>query len=253
MGESVETAAPTRARGVRRAKGVARALAHYAVQLGCSERTLKGWLKIGRQAVPPDPCPLDEPMLLAAWWSRRMKQRVPDQLLKLATGMPAATVVSASSVPQTGTAGLPLFTLPGGAANVVEVGFSASLKRIRQAEATASAAYLAAVQENKDAGVIEQRQRAWERTLEALRKAEKDGAELLRESGRLMDRDDVKRALVPRHRAIVAGIRSLLRRVRPKLSGVPPAEQDRIWHAETEQLLRWLCDNEFSGKLETAA
>jgi hypothetical protein len=51
-------------------------------------RKLKGWVKIGREAVgEPDLPPFDELGQLAAWWRRNMTYKVPEYLLHLEAGV----------------------------------------------------------------------------------------------------------------------------------------------------------------------
>jgi hypothetical protein len=254
MAEDGQTRGGTRPRGGRRAEGLSRALEAYAQELGYSVRALKLWRKIGNEAEPPDPCPLDNYAQLPAWWSRRMKQKVPTRIVEAAAKASGQAVV----------AGLPLFAEPpkvdhpeeakdvqrAVVVEEAEVGLSASLDRIRRAEAVASRAYLEAVEQKLDAGVIEQRQRAWERTLEALRKIEKDGAELLKTTGELVRKSDLKAVLLPIHRALATGVRSFLRRMRPKLEGLNPTEQDKVWAQETEALFRKMNECQFTGPID---
>jgi hypothetical protein len=46
-----------------------------------SERTLKRYVAAGRKKDPVDLPPFDEPHLLAAWWRRTMKNKVPDWMV----------------------------------------------------------------------------------------------------------------------------------------------------------------------------
>lgn len=254
MAEDGQTQSGKRPRGVRRAEGLSRPLEAYAQELGYSVRALKLWRKIGNEATPPDPCPLDDYALLPAWWSRRMKQNVPARIVDAVAKFKGQAV----------TVGLPLFAAappvehkeeakaPERAVVVedAEVGLSASLSRIRKAEAAASRAYLEAIQQKDDAGVIEQRRRAWDDALESLRKLEKDGMDILRKSGETVTKSDLKAVLLPLHRALATGIRSFLRRVRPKLEGLNPTEQDRVWSQEAESLFRRLNECQFSGPID---
>lgn len=62
--------------GYREAYGV------YARRFGASTRTVKRWVADGR--AKQDPPPLDDARELKKWWTRRMKQRVPEGILKAA-------------------------------------------------------------------------------------------------------------------------------------------------------------------------
>ena len=48
----------------------------YADRYGCKERSIKRWVALGR--TEKDPCPLDDPEALLAWWSRTSPNRCPD-------------------------------------------------------------------------------------------------------------------------------------------------------------------------------
>jgi hypothetical protein len=67
-------------------------LAEYAVRFGLpsknAERTLKRWVAVGREKSPADLPPFDEPQLLAGWWRRNMKWRVPPWMEALAQVSP---------------------------------------------------------------------------------------------------------------------------------------------------------------------
>lgn len=47
-----------------------------AARYDSSTRTIKRWRSIGKAA--GDPCPLEEPERMLAWWSRNMSQKAPD-------------------------------------------------------------------------------------------------------------------------------------------------------------------------------
>ena len=59
----------------------------YAPFYGLNEesgaRTIKRWVKIGKNATPPDLPPLDEKEKMAAWWRRHMQQKPPESLLEI--------------------------------------------------------------------------------------------------------------------------------------------------------------------------
>ena len=59
-----------------------RPLSELATLYEASERTLKKWIRAGKQVA--DLPPLDEPALMGAWWLRVMTYRMPDKLLALA-------------------------------------------------------------------------------------------------------------------------------------------------------------------------
>lgn len=246
-----------KARGVRRVAGYACSIAEYGVRFAASERNVKRWLAIGRDA--QDPCPLDRPGEMARWWSRRMKQRVPENVLK-------AGVAAGVTVEQQLAEGMPIFRAPpvvvadvgngptlapaAKAPEGAQVGLAASLERIQRAEAAAAQRYLDAVAAGTDAGDVEQLRRAWDKLLEARRRVERDVPSLLERSGEVVLRADVARVLAELHSGMVTSLRNFFRRVRPKVQGVPAEEGAVVWESEVEQLVRRLREAEFGAVAE---
>jgi hypothetical protein len=74
---SPQTITPTRPRYLK-------TIAEYAVDYGRSPRQVKRWLK--RDSDFSDFPPLDSPSLMAGWWARNFKIRVPGKILSYATG-----------------------------------------------------------------------------------------------------------------------------------------------------------------------
>jgi len=64
-------------------------LAHYATRYGVAVDSIKRWRTLARQK--GDPCPLDDPSDLIAWWGRCMSYACPDNILAATTPeLPAA-------------------------------------------------------------------------------------------------------------------------------------------------------------------
>lgn len=77
--ELLKEGEPTGRTGRSAVSGYARTYPEYGETFGCSARTVKRWVKIGKDA--DDACPLDEPGRMRAWWSRCMRLRCPDGVL----------------------------------------------------------------------------------------------------------------------------------------------------------------------------
>jgi hypothetical protein len=83
MGEELLEAGAGRARSGRAAvTGYDESYAVYAERYGASPRTIKRWVKIGRDR--DDPLPLDQPGEMRAWWSRCMSLRCPPGIVQAA-------------------------------------------------------------------------------------------------------------------------------------------------------------------------
>src|ERR1043166_3651831 len=65
-------------------------LPYYASVFGQTDRTIKRWMRRGKELPPPtrngelDVPPLDDPPKMAAWWRRCMDRQVPDYILAIA-------------------------------------------------------------------------------------------------------------------------------------------------------------------------
>lgn len=53
-------------------------VSELAARYGASERTVLRWIAHGKKA--GDECPIESPVDLVGWWSRNMRQRVPDRI-----------------------------------------------------------------------------------------------------------------------------------------------------------------------------
>jgi hypothetical protein len=137
------------------------------------------------------------------------------------------------------------------------VGFAGALQRCRTAEASAGELYTRLLREaaaERDAdrrasltAEAEQARRAWDELVDRLRAMERDAEKILSASGRIWLADDVLASLEVAHLALREGVRGLLRRIRPRLATLPPAEQDAAWHAEVEALFAGLRANKFTA------
>lgn len=89
----------------------------YSKVYGASPRTLKRWVATGKEKGLP--CPLDEPVAMASWWSHCMTQKCPEGILDAAGGqhLPANTTAAEP----------PVFTNE-------KTGLEGALERMEQAE-----------------------------------------------------------------------------------------------------------------------
>ena len=144
-------------------------LAHYTTVYPVSERTLKDWNKIGRAVEPHDLPPLDDPPAMRAWYARRKKNRVPDYLVALSAPKKVTPVADTNSTPATtpvqpATSAATATTVPAQKTSgaVTATGYTASLNRLREAEALAGERYTRLAIDPKTADEAEQARRSWE-------------------------------------------------------------------------------------------
>lgn len=238
-------------------------LDHYESIYGTKARAMKRWIAIGRDASPPELPPLDEPSRMKMWWVRCMSQRVPDKILALAKGPPPPP-----SAPAAPASPGPLFTFSAGAALPSSVsssppslppsvGFAGALQRLRAAEAAAGELYTtllrkASAETEKDLRAeleaeAERARRSWDDLVDRLRAMERDAEKILSAGGRMWSADDVLASQEVIHLALREGVRGLIRRIRPKLIGLPPADQESVWLAEADSLFAGLRANKFTA------
>lgn len=231
-------------------------LAHYCAPLDASERTLKLWLKLGREATPPDLPPFDEPHKMAAWYARHRKNRVPDHLVALAAQGPKVL-----AMPAPAPAG-PLFAEPAAACGHVTTpsspssaapvaraatGYSATLERLRAAEAAAGKKYTDLIlEEGKDAEA-EQARRIWDSITKQLRAYEKDAQEVLAAQGKIWPADEVTAVLYELHTVILQSFEALYGRIETELRTLPRDEAKRLYLAECQRLRAALVANKFTA------
>jgi hypothetical protein len=222
-----------------------RQMVFYGEQYGSTGRTVKRWVKIGKNATHegqprPDLPPLDEPEEMATWWARNMVQRPPLKLLAFAAKPAEIVPPAAGDLPQSPAPPSMSHSTPGA------IGMLASLERLRLAEEKAGRAYADALAEDPpDVGKIEIKQRAWERLSEALRKAEKDAGKILIDSGEMMATNEVRQVVGEIFGPLFQTWRQFVRRVRPLLSGKTPGDQDSIWDAESDRQFRQFQNHSF--------
>lgn len=214
---------------------------HYEAVYQKKERTLLWWVAQGRAAKGgPDLPPLDAPDKMPEWWGRVMKQRCPDVVLSAAT-VATSTTRSAQAatssapalvaLPSPGTSSSSGSSHPGN-------GFEDTLRDLR---AQLGIAYreLQRLQAApaQDPSAIEQARRRWIQLQEAAQKAEARAPDLLERQGKLIDRDTLANELAPMLAAVAQGIRSMRRRLQPKLArAVDDVEAESIWQNGTDEL-----------------
>ena len=176
-------------------KRYARKIDEYAAVYETSTRQLRRWIATGLEA--RDPCPLDEPGAMAKWWADNMTHRVPAKIAALAVvaAAPAAPLDSVPAPP------VPFAISPTGM-DLGELGKDAG-ESVLQARALVDGAYqkLRNAYALGDDSLIRLWHPRWEKTVEALRKQEKDDIASRRILGLVIEKAAVEADIV---KALVA-------------------------------------------------
>lgn len=210
---------------------------HYAAFYKQSDRTIKRWIKTGRDAKPtPDLPPLDDPAQMPAWWPRHYKHKVPVEILDAARSAPRATPAPPAQLPPPPSADHPQI--------VVGTGFREMLERVKSAEATAYREYDIALKAQDEAKLPGAR-KTWSELSKQLRELERDAPAILAGTGQLVERSAVEKVIAEIHAPIINGLRSMWRRVKPRILAAAEAQQDKVWQEECDRLLARLNESEF--------
>lgn len=279
---------------MRSRTGYTHPIAHYTAIFERSERNLKGWIADGRDASPPRMPPFDSPADMLGWWHAVKSNRPPEVLIRLAaaghrqiTAPPDPTTLAplpsrepasapvaplapalsseATAIPpppadapsDDAPSALPLF---GGAA----IGFSASLHRIRVAEASKGELHrrivadaLATADPELRARLQAEAARAyreWTEASDQLRKAEKEAPAILAAAGRAWDSQAVLASLEAFHLIQRSSLTGLWRRVRPMMRAcATEAEENALWLRELDRVFGTWNAEQFGAKIAASA
>lgn len=208
----------------------------YAEIFKTSDRTIKRWVKTGKDAgeLPP----LDSPGDMPAWWAAHYKQKIPECIIAVANAV-APAPVAAAPVEEVASAQ---------ASQVIDVGtgFREMLGRVRDAE---KAAYLEyhVVLKSGDESKLTLARKTWSEISKQLRELERDAHDILSRSGSLVEKSSIEKIIAEIHGPIVNGIRSMWRRVKERMTAAPDAQQDRVWQEEVDRLFFRLSESAFTG------
>lgn len=149
----------------------------WSQQYESTTRTIRRWLTKGEEV--GEPCPLDDPAALKAWWARHMTWSVPQAILKAAAeaggdnkGEPAD--------PPAESIDLASYNLEEGEA-------------VKQARALVAVVYRQLERAYQYGSDVDALQKKHEKALESLRKAEASEREAAKQRGLLIRRDIVER------------------------------------------------------------
>lgn len=207
-------------------------------------RTIKRWIKLGRDCTPPDLPPLDDPASMPAWWMRHMKQRVPPKILAAAGGSkadpppPAEQPGTASVDPPPATADQSQKPHPAKPARkpveTHEIGFAAKLRQAEQDVADALADKAAAEAAIPfDAAAVELADRKYDRAMKRYREFQRDAEDIINREGRAWA--EAEQHLSEPLNVMNQSLRSLMVRVATKV-GLPREWFERLEPAFQDEL-----------------
>jgi hypothetical protein len=215
----------------------------YASRYGASVRTIKRWVADG--AAADDVCPLDEPVALRDWWGRRMKQRVPAEILAAAAqGEPLLELpvqpVKEEKPPEP-IAPRVLVEFDGN-----EQGIQFLLKRAQQRAAQAHDGWMKAKTE-EDAAYWERRCKDAD---EAVRKITKDATDEEIKLRAYIPRLEAETQITEFHMDLLTRIRGLGEEMARAL-GIPPTPtMEERWQGIVDELCLTLQTEIFTAPLE---
>lgn len=211
---------------------------------GYSVRQLRNWMRVGAKVA--DPVPLNRPEDMPAWFERvHPGRKCPDRLWQAVRAV-SASLGAGAAHPQGRSpfAGPPRVEVPES-----EMGLLAMLERLRAAEATLHAKYIAAVDVDEHKATFLHSE--WLKMVEKLRALEKSAPRALEELGVYVRKDDVIRELVPIHAAIIKSFAQTFRRGRVKLRAADTVKEwNSIVDSLVEEVRSHLAESGFAEPLE---
>lgn len=212
-----------------------------------SERTLKGWIRRGRDL--GDPCPFRRPAEMPAWYERCFPdRRCPEKVMAAIDDLLAGAETDAA----------PAESVPAGNDWKVEIdegemGIAAMLSRARRHEAMVYRLFVAAMEKNEtDRAAFLQKQ--WGDAAEKLRAIEKMAPKALEELGVYVRKDEVKREVSVIFGSVLKVFEAEFRAARGKLMKVEgQGAWDRAVGDVVEKAKALLLESSFAEPLELAA
>jgi hypothetical protein len=211
-------------------------LRRWSERYDTEHRQLRRWVKRGETT--DDPCPLDNPCDMPAWWTRNMRHTVPTKILAAAKSHAVARQSMEASVAAVQNDTAPVENpdadkpIHRDFSDIETLDLAANVEQLRRALAI-NLRLLTEAQQSANENLLGIRQRAYKDTFDLLRKAENDLIEWQREHEILVRRDEVRAENNRIASTIHIAVQRLVKRVRPLLFGKTDGEQDQIWSAET--------------------
>lgn len=221
-----------RAQTTRKHAKYGQKLSEYAPIFGQTDRTVKRWIRRGKEL--GDLPPLDTPERMAAWWRRCMDHQVPDKLLGF--------LQSAVPDPHAGTAeaGSPAGSGEGGRdfSQVKSLGIRENVEALRQTHAINKHLLDEALQgQTPNDSLTQLRQKNFERSFELLRKGEQTLVDLEKQRGGLIDRELVAGEIAQLLESLRMMRETMPRRILIELEKLQPRRLQRVFRALETSLL----------------
>ena len=237
-------------------------LKHYAAVYGYDakhgERTIKRFVSEGRNTLPHDLPPLDEPAKMPAWWrSHHGNREVPPGIRRAAASAcmqqspqpetpsdPPTTAIAAVSPAQ--VAALRGDSFPEQVAALREE-LSRSrneLQRINAERCPEKEPDTIAWAQGR-ASRLEIAQRNFKGTFDILRKAENDLLDWGAKNELLVSKSEVASEFTRIAGAIYTAIQRLTKKLRPQLQGIPEAAADNVWQTGVRECFESLQRSDF--------
>lgn len=225
----------------------------HAERMGVSVRGVKNWLALGREK--GDPCPLEDPAELLAWFGRHLTRAPNSKLVArlVELGAKGAEVTEVKKISEKKTGGL------GEAPAENEMGFRAALQAARIGEFRARKDLESErnlPDGEKDLGNIFTLQKIYDTALESLRKFEKDAPKHLGEAAGIYSWPEIETRLTEVHSVIAPGVRGLFERIESKdYVRCLLTERRQIFMQAVEELFGQFAESKFGLRLagQTAA
>ncbi|MFK5923260.1 MAG: hypothetical protein QM496_13870 [Verrucomicrobiota bacterium] len=218
-------------------------------------KTVERWVKRGRESCDAgDLPPLDHPELMAEWYRRTMKTKVPEVLATFEFKNEEGAAEKGGEVIDVEGVSRAMLQKALKMADDAGLGFEAALERARLAERFAYTQWQVMLlePENHLDTAISKRKKAWEEAAGVLLRAEEKAEKIMDRSAEWARWDEVERHEAEKLAILAHGIRSLLTRVATK-NPFPPGlfnEMNRAFSAEVDVLFSSLSAGNYKPVLE---
>lgn len=235
----------------------------YVAVYGKQIRTIKWWVEQGKKADGgADLPPLDSPAEMPIWWKRRMKQTCPASVLDAARAAAGPTAVEHTTAkpagtPQASGAPAPSSPSPPSAPRFENIAVSTQEQNLQHLKEQLARARMDLLEEQNrdplDQAKVEAKERKWRELRTEVDKAEEAVFKMRSKQGKLVDLEELGAELLPMLVTVAESFRSLLTRLKPKLTAAnTDEERDAIWQVGVDECFTELIANGFVSR-ETLA
>lgn len=207
-------------------------LPHYASLYGQTERTIKRWIRRGKEL--NDLPPLDHPELMAAWWRRCMDHQVPDYLLAVESkGDDRSTTGNSGEADPDGTS-----RSPRDFSDVQGLGLAENVAALRITHAINKKLWDEAIHADPpNDNLVQLRQKNFERSFNLLRVAEITLVEFQEKHGQLVNEANVRAELSQLFESLRLMRENMPRRILAELEKILPRRIQRVMRVFEQYLV----------------